>query len=281
MNPLKYADYHELVSANRILLQRIFYLLVIFSLSLSFFFNILVSQIGPNPILDQDADPVYILFMITGTADFIANVGAIYIEVLMMACCIGAIIQPHKRIFPMLFLILYFFYFITYNMVAGHHYTNVGMLIMAVPFVFVSSRFVAVFTTCRFFFCFMMFTAACWKIARGNLWHVDQTGMLLIQTSLESLIAGDKDWHTEIVRWLLQHKMIAHILWVFLIFIEALFLLGFISFRWDKYLLTAYLLFFTGGWFLFEIYNFENLLLLLTLAPVLVVIQKSRVNISQ
>jgi hypothetical protein len=53
-----------------------------------------------------------------------------------------------------------------------------------------------------------------------------------------------------------------------LIIIEGMFLAGFITFRWDKQLLMAYLLFFVGGWLIFNIYNFENLLFLLTLKPV-------------
>ncbi|RYG05995.1 MAG: hypothetical protein EOO02_02060 [Chitinophagaceae bacterium] len=269
MKSLKYSDYITIVSDSRALLQRVFYSLVIFSFCLAFFFNILVSQIGNNPLPDQDADPVYLLFMITGAVGFMAGWAAPYIEVLMMFCCIGSIMWPLKRMLPAAFLLLYFCYFITYNMVAGHHYTNVGLLVMAVPFLFASHRFVAVFTLCRFFFCFMMFTAACWKIARGNLWHLDQTGMLLINTSLEALVSGDPTWRTEIVRWLVNHKTIAHLIWIFLIVLEAIFLLGFISFRWDKYLLIAYCLFFIGGWFLFDIYNFENLLFLLTLTPVL------------
>lgn len=274
MKQLNYSDYGLTVSANRVFLQRILYSLAIVSFLLSFHFNILVSQIGHNPLPDQDADPVYLLLMITGLAEFVSGTGAAYIEILMLVCCIGSVIWPVKRFFPTVFLILYFLYFITYNMVAGHHYTNVGLLVMAVPFVFASSRFVAVFTFCRFFFCFMMVTAACWKIARGNLWHPDQTGMLLINTSLQSLISGDPNWHTEMVRWLVNHKAVAHLIWVFLIFIESLFLFGFISLKWDRSLFIAYILFFTGGWFLFNIYNFENLLFLLTLTPVLRCIQR-------
>ncbi len=269
MKHLRYSDYTLLVAANKVLLQRIFYSGVIISFLLSYRFNILVSQVGENPLADQDADPVYLLFMITGIADFFKGWFAAFIEMLMMFCSIGAIVYPAKRLFPVSFLVMYFPYFITYNMVAGHHYTNTGLLIMALPFVFGGSRFISAFTFCRFIFCFMMFTAACWKIARGNLWHIDQTGMLLVNTSLHSLAAGVTDWHTELVRWLINHKPIAHMLWVILIVLELLFAAGFVTLKWDKYLLIGYGLFFIGGWFLFNIYNFENLFFLNTLTPVL------------
>jgi len=277
MKPWKFSDYAFVVATNRVLLQQIFYSLALFSLGLNFFFNILVSQIGSNPLLNQDVDPVYLMFMLSGIPRFISGWVAPYFDALMILSCIAAIIWPDKRVFPLLFLVLYFINFVVSNMLSGHHYGNIGVLIISFSFIFFTqSRFITAFSLCRFFLCFMMFSAACWKIFRGNLWHIDQANTMLITTYLERLATGSPSMGIEVVKWLIHNKTPAHAIWVFLILIEGIFVLGFFSFRWDKLLLVAYLLFFAGGWIIFKIYNFENLLFLLTLTPVLRLISRGR-----
>ncbi|HMF70126.1 MAG TPA: hypothetical protein VK616_01555 [Flavitalea sp.] len=272
-----FSDYSLCVSTNRVLLQRIFYSLALFSLGLNFRYHILISQIGPNPLLNQDVDPVYLMFMALGIPQFISGWPAPYFDTLLILSCTASIFRTRQRVFPVLFLILYFIYFIVYNMLSGHHYIHIGVMIMAFPFIFSkASRFVTAFSLCRFILCFMMFSAACWKIIRGNLWHVDQTNMLLITTYLENLVTNNNSVRINIVKWLVHHKYAAHSIWISLIAIEGVFILGFLGLKWDKLLLTAYLLFFVGGWFIFENYIFDNLFFLLTLTPVLKII--SRLN---
>lgn len=270
-----FSDYSLSVSTNKVLLQRIFYSLALFSLGLNFWYHILIFQIGSNPLLNQDIDPVYLMFMALGIPRFISGWPAPFFDTLLILSCIASIVWTRQRFFPVLFLILYFIYFIVYNMLSGHHYTNIGLLIMAFPFIFSrASRFVTAFSLCRFLLCFMMFSAACWKIIRGNLWHVDQTNIMLITTYLETLVTNINSVGINIAKWLIRHKYASHTIWLSLIVTEGVFILGFLSFKWDKLLLVAYLLFFVGGWIIFNIYNFENLLFLLTLTPVLKIINR-------
>jgi len=271
-NPCDYSFY---VSSNRRLLQRIFYTLALCSFGLDFWQHILIYQIGSNPLLNQDVDPVYMLFMMLGIPHFISGWAAPFFDALLILSCLASIFWPNQKASPLLFFILYIVYFIVGNMLSGHHYTNIGLLVMAFPFIFSKpSQFVWVYSLCRFFLCFMMVSAACWKIIRGNLWHVDQTNMMLILTHLETLVHEPGSGVAMVVKWLLYNRLPAHAIWVFLIFIEGVFILGFINLKWDRILLVAYLLFFVGGWLIFNIYNFENLLLLLTLTPILAIINR-------
>ena len=153
---------------------------------------------------------------------------------------------------------------------AGHHYTNIGLLFMSFPFVFASNKnFSFAFTFIRFAFCFMMFTAALWKIGRGNLWHTEQLYALLLTDYLKYAVAHTSMARAAALAWLLHYKLLNHLIWELLIFLEALFILGFLSLKYDRILLVSYLLFFIGGWALMDIYDYENLFFLLTLAPVL------------
>jgi hypothetical protein len=258
------------------LLQRIFFLFASISLALNFWYHISISQIGPNPLLNQEVDPVYLLFMYLGIPHFITSWLSPYFDALLVMSCVASFVWPRYKAFPLLFFMLHFVYFITYNMLSGHHFINIGLLVMSAPFIFYrKSRFASVFTLCRFIFCFMMFSAACWKIVRGNLWQVDQTNMLLITTYLQTLVSNKPSAELQIVKWLIHHKYAAHGIWVTLILIEGTFLMGFFNFKWDRLLFAAYLAFFTGGWIIFNIYNFENLLFLITLSPVIAIIAKA------
>jgi hypothetical protein len=276
MNCWKLSDYAFCVSTNRVMLQRIFYSLALFTLVLNWSNHILLSQIGPNPLFSQDVDPVYLAFMALRIPQFISGWPAVYFDALLILSCIASIAWPIQRVSACVFLVLYCTYFIVYNMLSGHHYTNVGLLIMSFPFIFAgNNRFVTAFSICRFLLCFMMFSAACWKVVRGNLWHIDQATMMLLATHIEVLAGEVNTGAVRIVRWLIANKYVAHTIWLFLILIESVFILGFINFKWDRLLLAAYLLFFIGGWAIFNIYNFENLLFLMTLTPVLAIINKA------
>ncbi|HYH14185.1 MAG TPA: hypothetical protein VD794_03130, partial [Flavisolibacter sp.] len=131
-----------------------------------------------------------------------------------------------------------------------------------------NERFTASFTFCRFLFCFMMFSAALWKIWRGNVFHFDQ-GSTLLLLQFKSLLFQEPSFQYNTILFFAQHRVLGQLLWLGMIAIELLFFWGFLTWKKDHWLLIGYLLFFIGGWFFFDLYFFENLLFTLTLYPVL------------
>lgn len=271
MKPLPYFDnYINSVTANRTRLQRVFFTLALISLLFNYRFHLLLHQIGSNPLLYQEIDPVYWLFMLLQLPQIIIGPFAVAFDIALLVSCCCCIIWPRKALFPLLFFILHFIYFILYNMLSGHHYISIGLLLMSVPFVMSNAqKFAFFFLFIRFAFCFGMFTAALWKIGRGALFYTHQLYALYAQTFIEELALDKGNFRFMLVRWQLQHPWLTHAAWVFMILLELLFILGFLSFKWDKLLLVCYLLFYVGGWLLLNIYNYDNLLFLLTLTPVL------------
>src|SRR5450432_1139118 len=209
------SDYFLYVSENRKRLQQIFFVLAFISLLLDFWFNVSITQAGQNPLLNQDADPVYLLLMGTGVPQFISGTAAPWFDGLLLFSCLASVVFTRYIIFPALFCVLYFLHFTTFNMIAGHHYTNIGVLIISFCFIFSKKEYFSfVFSTCRFLFCFMMFSAACWKIVRGNILYPDQTNMLLIRTHLEILLHQKTSKTIGLLKWLIQHKNPAHLIWI-------------------------------------------------------------------
>ncbi len=267
---LSFDNYFEVLYNDRARIQRVFFILALIGLTLNFRNNMTILQLGENPLLYQDVDPVYWLFMILDVPKIIGAQFPLAYEIVLVSSCVVSFIWPKQNISCIIFFIGYFIYFILFNMMAGHHYHMVGLTFMGFPFVFRSDKkFAYTFTFLRFVFCFVMFSAAAWKIYRGNLTHTDQLFSFMLTYHAENLLAGNASLQASIVAWLLPHKSLLHFLWVFMIALQAFYIVGLFTAKYDKWLLVNYILFFVGGWILLNIYIYDNLLFLLTLTPVL------------
>lgn len=262
-------DYQLAIVQHRPRLQRIFFAFALVSLLINFAYHISLSQIGPNPLSYQELDPLYLFWMLLHLQALLTGSAAWVVDGLLVASCVLSAIYNRSRLFPIVFFATHILYFVTYNSLAGHHYISIGLLIMSFPFVFSRpSRFASAFMLCRFVFCFIMFSAGCWKLVRGNLWQPDQAGMLLMTNYAEVLLSNTRSLQADTVRWLIVHRWATHAMWCGLIGLELLFALGFLTLRRDRLLLIAYLGFFVGGWVVFGVFNYDNLLFLITLEPV-------------
>jgi hypothetical protein len=262
-------EYTRLVANNRWRLQQIFFSGALFILITYYFSAGLIHQIDGNPLVDQEIDPTYWMAMILRLPQLFNGPGAYLLDSVVFLSCIGSLFLPNQTFTTWTFFISQFLYFILYNLLSGHHYISIGLLFMSFPFVFRNNdRFTASFTFCRFLFCFMLFSAALWKIGRGNLTYMDQ-GSTLLLLQFKSLLFQEPSFQYKTILFFAQHRLLGQLLWLGMIAIELLFFVGFVTYRKDHWLLIGYLLFFAGGWFFFDLYFLENLLFLLTLYPVL------------
>ncbi|ANE50969.1 hypothetical protein [Flavisolibacter tropicus] len=264
-----FKEYTRLVSNNRWSLQQIVFLGTLISLVINYLSSGMVHQISGNPLVDQEIDPTYWLAMILRLPAIFRGTLAIVLDSILFLSCLASLFIPNQTYSTRIFFIAHFLFFILYNLYSGHHYINIGILIMSFPFVFkTNERFTAGFTFCRFLFCFMLFSAALWKIWRGNLTHFDQ-GSTLLLLQFKSLLFQESSFQYKTILFFAQNRMMGQLLWLGMIGIELLFFWGFITYKKDNWLLIGHLLFFAGGWFFFDLYFYENLLFLITLYPVL------------
>lgn len=259
-------NYLRLAASHRHALQRLFFVLVLVLLGYYAGTGQLLFQLGANPLFYQELDPTYWLFMMTGVADWLQHPTILLLDLTLIITAIGAAWFHRRNGFPLVFFFAHFIWFVLYNGTVGHHYAFFGVLFLSFPFVF-DKGFGYMLLFIRFAFCFIFGTAALWKIGRGTLFYPTQTRNILIEMNMNRLAAPDDTIKTGILQWLLAHPLQAHGLWVFMILLEAIFLAGFITLRLDKWIGLAYLLFALGGWYFFDVWNYENLLFLLILYP--------------
>ncbi|WP_132056110.1 hypothetical protein [Pseudocnuella soli] len=269
MTPYNSFDrYLQLAASNRPVLQRFFFIAVLVLLAYYAATRQLLFQLGGNPLFYQELDPTYWLFMIAGAANWLHHPGIIFLDLTLIASAIGAAWFHRRNGFPIMFFGAHFIWFVLYNGAIGHHYAFFGVLFLSLPFAF-RQGFGYMLLFIRFVFCFIYGTAALWKIGRGTLFYPTQTRNILIEMNMDTLAAPDGSLSNQLLQWLLAHPQSAHVLWVAMIFLELVFLIGFFTLRFDKWIGVAYLLFAIGGWYFFDVWNYENLLFLLTLFPAL------------
>src|SRR5438046_2815153 len=122
---------------KRILLCRIVFSFILFVLIYLALSNTLFHQLKSPALRHPYVDPVYWFLYLFRIHDTIVSnyMIACGFDILLFVSCIGCIIYPLKRIFIVLFLIVYFIYFITFNSYGAHHtHPGIGILLIPIPF---------------------------------------------------------------------------------------------------------------------------------------------------
>ena len=261
----------------RPLLQRVFFSAVLLIFIYYYFSHLFISQVGLNPILFQEIDPAYWLLMILKIPQLIAGntIIAIFFDLILVISAVISFIKPSQSVSVKIFFVFYFLYYMLFNLLSGHHYVNIGILVTAFPFMFSrNEKFAFLFACSRYYFLFIFTSAALWKLWRGSLFHNGQIVTLLQQKKLLATISGDTSLRFQIDLFLLIHKEFALVAWIIMGVLELSFIIGFFSYKYDKILVANYILFLTGSFLIVGIVNIENLLMLMTLFPIIKMINK-------
>ena len=114
------------------------------------------------------------------------------------------------------------------------------------PFLFMSAtpdRFYFVLHGLRYFFLFLIASAAVWKIVQYGIFNTQEmSGILLVQHK-EYLISSPDDWYSSFVYWLISHSGFSYILYLAAVVVEFTFLVGFFTKRYDRLLIALFFLF--------------------------------------
>jgi hypothetical protein len=272
-------EYLNIAALARPLLQRIFFGGVLLIFIYKFFLNLLISQIGLNPVLYQEIDPSYWLLMILKIPQLVAGnkFSAIFFDLIIILSALVSFIKPAQTWSVKIFYVFYFLYYMLFNLLAGHHFVNIGILVTAFPFMFKrNKKFALLFACSRYYFLFILTSAALWKLWRGSLFHSEQLLSILKEKNLMAIINKDTSLTAKISFFIGTREGLVLPIWIFMGVLEISFVIGFFSYRYDKLLLLNYILFAIGGFLIVDIGNFENFLMLLTLFPVVGLI--SRIN---
>lgn len=216
------------------------------------------------PFYYVGTDFSYWLFILSGVPKFIlsANLIAYSFDILLTLFTIINIIKP-KRLTIALWLLLYFVWVMTTNSVIGSHFHSYnGFIIMGICFAFFQTKyFGTAWEMARYYVMYLFVSAAFWKILRGVPFEKYHLRNLLLQLNV---------WHAEREHWYARvFKLFTSNLWLSYLCMQAVialqlfFIIGFISKKYDKWLLYLFVFFCIADYIVFRHFFFELLILCL------------------
>lgn len=261
------SDFYSQPERNR--LCRIVFLFIFFTLLYSLATHTLLHQIGKPVIKFPYVDLTYWLMHLLQLPEAITShyVVAVIFDLLLFITCILCFLFPQKRGLVIAFIVLYFIYFITFNTYGTHH-TNakIGVLLAPVPFMVRNNKsFNYLWQGLRYFLLFAYSCAFLWKFFRSSWLHKDQ-GILIVKKNLVAYLYYDPNsFMASVYYWFLQHEALVNALFIAGTVLEGLFIIGFFTRKFDRYLFVFSLLLPLGFWFTADALFFELLILSITL----------------
>lgn len=149
----------------------------------------------------------------------------------------------YKRRFSVLLGIVFSGFLALYLLLADlfwqvHHEPFVLYLLLSLTFITNSERrFYRVLAGCRYYFLYIFVSAALWKLFRGAVFNGEEMSRILLQQHSDLLSGDCSGWACRTYGWLIDHPGAAQWLYVGSAVLEASFLLGFFTRRYDRLLL--------------------------------------------
>ena len=242
----------------------VFYLLCfLLNYAWSFYHGLLFSQIEPVYFINK-IDITGNLLMLSGiqhkliaSQDWRIFFDLFYLVlpiILTYACLKCNRYQTIIAISTALFNIIYNYY---YSMMS---FVSIEVLIgwMIVPLIFAArwpERFYFTLHSVRILFILFFFSAALWKIRAGGIFNSEQMSGILISQHATYLIYAHNTFSNFLI-FLITHKNISYALYCIAFLFELIFIFGFFTLKFDKYLLLVFCLFIIFNYILMEINYF-------------------------
>lgn len=142
------------------------------------------------------------------------------------------------------------------NSMEGH----VGWLLFPVLLMMKDLRtFYYVFHGLRYFFLYFFVSAGLWKIYEGGVFNFSQMSNLLLYQHKEQLVSSSGDWYTSFIYGLVKHPFVSYTLYLLATAAELIFITGFFTRRFDRWLIMVFLVFVAADLLVMKINYFEVL----------------------
>ena len=220
-----------------------------------------LSQLMQPVFSDTKADRFYWLLDSMGVLNALINFMplSVTIDAFLLLLPILMLAYPSNKYFSWLNFVSIVCYFSAYNVTATHQeHTLIGALGAAFLLCFKNSlRFSSVFSALRFYACFMMASAAFWKIGRCSLWQNGQMTNILKTQHAALITNSEASLYSSWINYLIDNPMLANTLWWGAALIELSFLIGFFSRKFDRVLFLFFWIFLLSDYLVMGLHFWE------------------------
>lgn len=233
-----------------------------------FFSDALLSQMGKPFLFAHQTDIIYRAFCAMQLPQLLTQ--HLYIAVvfdLSLFVLPLLFLLTRKNYWAIGFTVVALFYFLTYNVVTGHHYHGLtGLLVISIPFWLGSGqKFTLTWQGARYYFLYIFASAALWKIMRGSVFYPNQMSHILKAQHLDLLLQHPQSFQAQVIQYLIAHPAVSHGILLLNVAVQLTFCAGFFTKRLDTFLFGLALVFCAANYFVMNIVSAELLILGLTL----------------
>lgn len=250
------------------ILCRIVFAIILIDLTLAGFSSVLAHQLQSPVLKFPYVDPTFWAMHLMHIPEFMTSHFYVSwaLDILLFGTCIGALIFPEKKWIIALFIMSYFVYYIIFNSFGAHHtHSRIPILMAPVPFLFSKKSFSYAWEALRYFTIFSYSAAFLWKFFRFS-WLNDNQGILILKKNLAPYLYFNPDtFLAEVYVWFLNNPAWLNFIFFTGFILEGIFIIGFFTKKYDRYLFYISLLLPVGFWFLADALFFEQIVLSLTL----------------
>ena len=230
--------------------------------------NAMLAQMQQPTFIFDETEWVYQWYKAAGIPQFITSHSVLssVFDISLLVFTVGFLLSK-RRIFAVLFSLVAFNYFMTYNMVTGHHYHGlVGLLVISVPFWFRSEqRFNFSWEAVRYYFLYIFSSAGLWKVLRGSAFYHDQLSNILKSQQINLLLQNPNNYKAHLAQYLISHTNVSHIVLLVNVALQLSFAIGFFTKKFDRVLFALAITFVVANFMVMGILSMELLILNLTL----------------
>ena len=135
---------------------------------------------------------------------------------------------------------------------------HIGWLLFPLLFCCNGMRsFYVVFHALRYFFLYFLFSAGIWKLAKGGAFLPTQMSAILMEQHKDFLVTSPGYWQTDLIYSLIKMPITSFVLYWIGLIIELCFVIGFFTRRYDRVLITLFILFLVFDYLIMRIPYFE------------------------
>lgn len=219
--------------------------------------GLLLHQLHEAPFVSVAADNFYWLWHGLGFVSFsIQNYWlGLGLDLSWLGVAILGLLQKEKKWQIVLFWFIFLNYFIVYNSVATHHeHTLVPLLFLQLLLIIKNTKnFTLFFVAARYYALFTILSAALWKIGRGSIWTAGQMKEILKLQHFDYLTSYPESNYSHFIYYIINHAYLADLLWLAGWGLELLFMVGFFTRKFDKWLAGLFFAFFAMDYLIMNI----------------------------
>lgn len=117
----------------------------------------------------------------------------------------------------------------------------------------------------RYFFLYVLVSAAAWKLFTGAVFNMQQMSGVLLYQHADLFYTSPGYWQTNMVQWLIKNEVVGFAIYLLGFLLELSFLVGFFTRKYDRWLVLAFVVFLVADHLVMRIPYYELLPFLITL----------------